>query len=157
MVLAIPLCPELNPFPRRLADRVAQEAGEMAILSAHAWLKAAGAWEIAVGVKPALGRTAAAKIIRALVLVPAWTGVGALGGGLYGTVCGGLYDLLHWEVAKMVSWGLWLAVAGATAGAIVGVCAAIDGILNQRAPPTQLDKVGKRPKPYPNRAIPSAS
>jgi hypothetical protein len=115
----------------------------MAVFSAHAWLKAAGPWEIAVGIKPALGRTAA-NAIRALVLVPTWIGVGALGGGLYGTVCGGVYDLLHWEFSRTFSWGLWLAVAGATAGAIAGACGAIDRVLNARSAAPHREKAGKR-------------
>jgi len=110
------------------------------MLFSHAGLKAAGPWETAVGIKPAREDGARARLLRALSPVPIWAAVGALGGGLYGTVCGGVYDLIHWEVARMFSWGFWLAVAGATAGAIVGACRALDRVLNGTSGPTRSER-----------------
>jgi len=55
---------------------------------------------------------------------------GALAGGVFGLLCGGLHDLLHWQFGKTVAWCLGLASGGATTGAILGLFALRDRLSN---------------------------
>lgn len=55
---------------------------------------------------------------------------GALAGGVFGLLCGGLHDLLDWQFAKTVAWGLGLASGGAVTGAILGLFAFRDRLSN---------------------------
>src|SRR5947209_4904919 len=53
--------------------------------------------------------------------------VGCLGSAAYGLLCGALQGLLRGRADVVLPWVGWFAVAGAGAGAIVGMCLAVDG------------------------------
>jgi hypothetical protein len=52
--------------------------------------------------------------------------IGAVGGALYGALCGGLHALLRGEPRLFLAWFLPTAGAGATAGLVMGIYAALD-------------------------------
>jgi hypothetical protein len=81
---------------------------------------------------------AARPAVRTALPVVAGTAIGLVAGGAYGLLCGALYGAAHHTFQPVLAGGVWCALAGAAAGTIMGVCAALDRALK-----------GKRPGPQP--------
>jgi hypothetical protein len=65
------------------------------------------------------------RFVSPLLLGPL---VGGVSGGLYGLLCDLLHMLLRWDASLFGAWLPYSAEAGLVAGAIVGVCQAIERI-----------------------------
>jgi hypothetical protein len=76
--------------------------------------------------------------VRTALPALAGTAIGLVVGGTYGLLCGLFLGALHHTAQPILAGGMWCALAGAAAGAIMGVCASIDWALS-----------GKRPEPRP--------
>src|SRR5262249_23587918 len=86
-------------------------------------------------------RTRAKVVLRVICWTAAGTLLGAAGGALFGAIYGTLDFLIHGELARIVWSGIYMALCGAGAGALVGAFGTIWDGAGEAPLPT--DRSGK--------------